>query len=124
MNKPTAEEVFESMTGHEELYIKKRFGREAEDLAETSPIRMMRSLAFILEVRAGKDHKDAYDFVMNAKQKDITELFAEEDPAADIDPSLRVETELGKETASTIETLETSPAGAWSPDSPPISTAN
>lgn len=63
--KATANEVFESLTGYEEIAVEKRFGAGVETLADGKPLRLLRALAFVQIKREGSDDAKAYDAAMN-----------------------------------------------------------
>lgn len=93
----TADEVFDSLNGFDEIAITQRFGASIGALAkngEAGIFMFLRALAFIAERRAGKGDNDAYMAAMNLSTKEANAYFA--DPADELDPA-DPETESGKD---------------------------
>lgn len=55
----TGEEMFESLTGFEEIAIGNAFGGEVSDLAQTKPTMFLRALVFVHQTRQGVSAKEA-----------------------------------------------------------------
>lgn len=72
---PTMEEFAESLTGYDEIAIAKYFGAEVGDLPGT---RFVRAMAFVGNRRQGLTDRDAYEAVMSATLKQVTEAFADD----------------------------------------------
>lgn len=78
-------EVTNSLTGFDELAIAQRFGASVEELAETSNMRFLRSLLFIVEKRReGVSDADAFKAAMSLPFGELTARFRPEDPADDL----------------------------------------
>lgn len=88
-----AEELFESLTGFDEIAITKAFKVELFDLQE-KPFLFMRAMAFILRRREGAKDAEAYQAAMEMTLGELTALFPEPEPELDPDDP---ETESGKD---------------------------
>jgi hypothetical protein len=78
----TANEVFESMTGYEELAIMNTFGANPQEVDEDGNTALVgtllgRSMVFILQRREGKSDADAYDAAMSLSTPDLLTYFAQ-----------------------------------------------
>lgn len=75
----TAEQVFDSVTGFDEIAIAQRFGRTIADLAQGDASMFMRSLVFVVKRREGANDEDAWKDAMGMSTKDtLTGFFAED----------------------------------------------
>jgi hypothetical protein len=77
----TAGEVFDSLTGHDEMAITQHFGRTISDLTD-DPSMWGRALVFVLRRRDGVNDDDARNEALAMTLKGATSYFAEE-PAAE-----------------------------------------
>jgi hypothetical protein len=92
----TADEMFFSLNGFDELAIAKHFGVQLHELhpsAGGSPFMYLRALAFIDRRRNGVADRDAFKQAMELGANAAQEYFAE--PADDLDPD-DPDTEAGK----------------------------
>lgn len=89
----SADELFESLTGFDEIAIAKAFGVELFALQE-KPFLFMRAMVFILRRREGAKDPEAHHAAMAMTLGELTELFPE--PEAELDPDAP-ETESGKD---------------------------
>lgn len=71
----TAEGVFDSLTGFDEIAIAQQFGRTVVDLAESDKTMFGRALAFIVKRRDGASDTDAKDAAFQMTLKDLNENF-------------------------------------------------
>lgn len=92
--KQTAEEVRDSVTGHDEMAIAQHFGRTFMDLMENDPLTWGRSLVFVTKRREGLNDDDARNFALDMPFKVINEEYFAE-PTADSDEETE-EVESGK----------------------------
>lgn len=79
----TASEVFESMTGYEEVAIMQTFGanpQEVDEFGNTALVGTLlgRSMVFILQRRDGKSDMDAYDAAMSLSTPALLDYFAKD----------------------------------------------
>lgn len=74
----TAEEMFESLTGYEEVAISKAFGGEIGDLASAKPTMFLRAMVFAHINRSGASASEAKDQAMKMSLKEANGYFAEE----------------------------------------------
>ncbi|HET6915737.1 MAG TPA: hypothetical protein VFH56_06560 [Acidimicrobiales bacterium] len=95
-------DLFESLTGFEEIAIAQRFGRTVLDLASSDQTMFGRALVFAGTRREGATDDDAWQTAMEMPLKQVQELVAE----ADEDESL----ESGKAEPELEPLPETSPA--------------
>ena len=72
--KPTVEDSVNSLTGFDEIAVRKRFGAELSDLSATM---MMRALVYILNLRESKDEPAAFNAAMKMPLGDIQNVFAD-----------------------------------------------
>jgi hypothetical protein len=90
MNAPTmtADEMFGSLTGFEEIAINAHFGAEITDLAEHKPITFVRALVFTCLTRTGQTAQDAKKAAMEMSITQATEYFeADEEEVMADDPT-------------------------------------
>jgi hypothetical protein len=71
----TAEEVFDSLTGFDELAIAQQFGRTVTDLAEHDPTMFGRALVFVAKRRDGAADADAKNAAFEVPLKQMNEGF-------------------------------------------------
>lgn len=81
--KVTASEVFESLTGFDEVAIAKTFGVNPNDYDSDGNSKLVgtllgRALVFVHECREGKNEHDAYTQSMSLSQKELIDYFAPE----------------------------------------------
>ena len=82
-NRLSGDEMFNSLTGFDEIAVAKSFGRSPLDLARANEeTNLLRALVFVDLRRNGSSDADAYQAVMGMSLKDIAGYFA----AADADP--------------------------------------
>ena len=74
----TGSEIFESLTGYDELVIGQRFGASPEDLEGA---KLGRCLIFTVKRREGLSDEEAYVAAMNLTLKAVTEFFTPEGDA-------------------------------------------
>lgn len=96
--RPGAQDMFNSLTGFEEIAIKRQFGVPISTLSGTKkhdgePMQFLRALVFAAERRAGATDAAAFETAQNMALGDVMAYFP--DPAPDLpdDP----ETPAGKE---------------------------
>lgn len=95
----TADEVFNSVTGFDEIAIAKHFGQQFHQIIpnkETgtgAPFGFLRVLAFVELRHGGMNDRDAYKQAMDLSVAEANGYFAE--PEHEIDPDAP-ETDLGK----------------------------
>jgi hypothetical protein len=74
--KVNADELFESLTGFEEIAVEKAFGKDPSEIANSGKmIKFLRVLAFILAKREGKNDMQAKQYCMSLPVSDLTDLF-------------------------------------------------
>lgn len=73
----TTDEVLDSLTGHEELWIADQFGKPVSGFI-LDPGMYRRILMFIVKRREGVNENDARKAVMDMQLKDVLEFFATE----------------------------------------------
>jgi hypothetical protein len=74
----TANEVFESLNGFEEIAISQHFNATVARLAENNETIFLRALLFTELVRAGKSPKDAKHEAMHWPIRDVKAFFPDE----------------------------------------------
>ena len=107
-DKPTIEEVTESLTGFDEIAIEKHFHIDWMKIAEEKPTFLPRCLLFVLRRREGMNDPDAYNAVMGMSLKDTNDVFVDD---AELDPD-DPETPSGKGAGSRDSEPVTSPPSA------------
>lgn len=91
-DRPTLEEVAESLTGFDEIAIKTHFGFHVAD--ETAPPTMYaRALIFVHQTRQGLKTQAAKDAALGMTLKDVGEYFADDEEVTPDEPA----TESGKD---------------------------
>ena len=90
----TGDEMFDSLTGFEEIAIAQAFRRTVGDLAQNDPLQLSRALVFahMHRGRVGND-VELFKQVQNMGTKAVREYFAQ---AVDVDPAAP-ESESGKD---------------------------
>lgn len=76
----TFDQLFESLTGFEEIAISERFGVSIAKLAEHNETVFMRALVFTDMVRGGMKLGDARNMVMGMRLADVKEWCLDEAP--------------------------------------------
>lgn len=89
----TAEEVFDSLTGFDEIAIAQKFGREVTELAEKSPTTWIRAMVFTVMRREGLSDVDAKQAALELTLAQTQEFFADDDEVTPDEPV----TESGKD---------------------------
>lgn len=108
----TVEEVADSLTGFDEIAIKKAFGVPFSALAPNEKgqggdvFQFLRSLVFVNLRREGENDVAAYTGAQQMTTGEVNGYFAEESA------------ESGKDSPAADETQTSSPPGASTPDSP------
>lgn len=114
----TVEEIADSLTGFDEIAIKKAFGVPFSALAPDEKgqggdvFQFLRSLAFTHRRREGDNDVTAYNAAQGLTTAEVNGYFAEESA------------ESGKDSSAPEQTPTSSQPGASSPDSPPPPTSN
>lgn len=104
----SADEVFESLTGFEEIAIASRFGASITKLANDNETIFMRALLFTELVRGGVTAVDAHKHAMLLTIGKVKAFFADEDDVVPGDP----DSESGKGEPSPASTPRTSQPSA------------
>ena len=78
----TVDEVFESLTGFEEIALDKHFGDDWVLNMRRRPAMFLRALAFVLYKRKGQDDRAAKNAAMALTARQANDMFAT-DPAGD-----------------------------------------
>jgi hypothetical protein len=73
----TAEEVFDSLTGFDEIAIAQQFGRTVSELAAKDQSMFGRALVFVVRRRDGLSDVEARDAALGLTMKGFTGFFAE-----------------------------------------------
>jgi hypothetical protein len=79
-NLPTAVEVVDSLTGFDQIAVKRSFGEAVDDMDDTV---LMRALWFVLQRRANVDDANAFQNAMRAPWGEVKAQFRRLEPAAD-----------------------------------------
>ncbi len=83
--KPTSDEVLDTLTGYDELAIEKAFGTHIEALIRGGQgLRYLRALVFAQELHNGAKHDEAKRTAMELTGKQLGERFRDEDPDDDL----------------------------------------
>lgn len=93
----TAEEVFDSLNGFDEIAIRKVFGATVLDLSNSDRLMFARSLVFTVKRREGLSDKDAHKATLEMTIKEVGDFFPE--APLEVDPDAPV-TEVGKDEGS------------------------
>lgn len=83
--RPTIEELAESLTGFEELAIKAHFDQDLSDIK--SGTMMLRALVFTQRVRGGEKAAEAKKYAMGLPIKALPDLFADDDEVTPDEPT-------------------------------------
>jgi hypothetical protein len=76
----TANEVFESLNGFDEIAIKVQFGQTVNELAgPAEAVTFLRALIFTEHRRAGMKDHPAWEAAMNMRVGDVRDYFADDD---------------------------------------------
>jgi len=73
----TAEEVFDSLTGFDEIAITQQFGRTVADLAQNDATMFARTLIFVVNRRDGISDDEARNGALGLTMKEFSTYFAE-----------------------------------------------
>jgi hypothetical protein len=73
----SAEEVFDSLTGFDEIAISQHFGRTVSELGEKDQSMFGRALVFVLKRRDGASDDEARNAALGLTMKEFTAFFAE-----------------------------------------------
>ena len=73
----TAEEVFDSLTGFDEIAISQHFGRTVSDLGSQDQSMFGRALVFVVKRREGANDDDARNAALGLTLTDLVGFFAE-----------------------------------------------
>lgn len=76
----TAEEIFDSVTGFDEIAITQAFGCPVVKLAQEDASMFGRAMVFIAKRREGASDDDARAAALAMTTKEFTEYFAEDSP--------------------------------------------
>lgn len=79
------EEFLESLTGHEELAVKRVFGDTIGDLLIGARSMYLRGLVFVHERRGGADDTAAHTAALDLPVKRVLAYFPESEDGADLD---------------------------------------
>jgi len=79
----SGEEMFESLTGYDEIAISKAFGAEIGILANDKPTMFLRAMVFSHLLRTGLKHDEAKDRSMTMTLKECNSYFVEDN---EVDP--------------------------------------
>jgi hypothetical protein len=110
----TVEELADSLTGFDEIAIKKAFGVPFSALAPNEKgeggdvFQFLRSLVFVHRRREGENDVTAYNAAQNLTTSEVNTYFAEES------------VESGKDSSPSEQTPTSSPLGVSTPDSPQL----
>ena len=114
----TVEEIADSLTGFDEIAIKKAFGVPFSALAPNEKgeggdvFQFLRALAFTHRRREGDSDITAWNTAQGMSTSEVNGFFAEESA------------ESGKDNSPSEQTPMSSPLGASSPDSPDLPTSS
>jgi hypothetical protein len=104
-------ELFESLTGFEEIAIAQRFGRTVLDLAGDDQTMFGRALIFAGQRREGATDEEAWQAAMSMPLKQVQELVVDvDDDAAETDAG---DAGKGEPEPEPEPQLETSPSSAF-----------
>lgn len=110
----TVEELANSLTGFDEIAIKKAFGATFASLSPNEKgeggdvFQFLRALVFVHRKREGDNDITAFNAAQALTTTEATSYFADESA------------ESGKDSSTPEETPTSSPPGVSSPDSPPL----
>jgi hypothetical protein len=84
--KPTADEVLESLTGYDELAIEKAFGSDVESIMSSGKgLVYLRALVFAQELHGGAKHDEAKKTALTLTVKDLNGRFRDDTDGDDPD---------------------------------------
>lgn len=86
----TGEEMFESLTGFDEVAITQHFGAEVGNLAESKPTMFLRAMVFTHLRREGRTDKEAKAESMGLTLKACNDYFADDNEPNPEDPVTEV----------------------------------
>lgn len=90
----TADDMFESLTGFDEIAVKQTFGgRTAVDLSQNDPLQFLRALIYVDQTRRGLKDKQAWNAAQGLTLGGAADYFS--DDPEEVDPEDPV-TDLGK----------------------------
>jgi hypothetical protein len=104
----TAEEMFESLTGYDEVAIAKAFSAEVTALADAKPTMFVRALVFTSLMRDGKAATDAKKAVMEMTLGQVNGYYADDVEVMADDP----QSESGKDESVPARTQRSLPRSA------------
>lgn len=113
----TADEMMESLTGFDEIFIRKHFERPIDVLGGADRLQFLRALIFTHYRREGEKEVSAYKAAQGLTLVEIKGYFAEDDELVPDDPV----TDAGKDDETPESPPASSPSGVSSPTSPPPS---
>lgn len=82
----TGEEMFESLTGFEEIGISNHFGAEVGNLAEAKPTMFLRAMVFTHLTREGLNAHEAKNRAMGMTLKECNGYFADDNEVTPEEP--------------------------------------
>jgi hypothetical protein len=85
-NRITAEEMFESLTGFDEIAIHTAFGAEIFALMDTKPTTATRALVFVAKRREGMSDYEAKNAVLGMSLKEVTAYFEDDEEVTPDEP--------------------------------------
>lgn len=94
--KQTTDEVLDSLTGHEEMWIAGQFGRTIGELIP-EPGMYRRALIFVLKRREDVNEDDARNAALDMKLKDVLEFFPTVNADDEDEEAVKVVEEAGKD---------------------------
>lgn len=97
MSALTAEEVFDSLTGFDEIAITQHFGRTVSELAEKDQSMFGRALVFVVKRREGATDDEARNAALGLAMKDYVAFFPDasvEESGKDEQPEVQPENSL------------------------------
>jgi hypothetical protein len=77
MIEQTAEDIFNSINGYDEIGIEQAFNTSIDDLQE-KPFMFLRALAFVERKHAGLNHEEAKAFAMQMSLGELQEYFPDD----------------------------------------------
>ncbi len=95
-DRPSVEEMTQSLTGFDEIAIEKHMGMDIYTDGETKPVMLLRSLVMVHKTRDGLSGPDARAAALGMKVSEVQDYFTESETAL---PDTEPETEAGKESS-------------------------
>lgn len=80
-----AGDLFASLSGHDEVEIRKEFREDVYRLAKEGPATFTRALIYVAERRDGHSVGIAYGTAMNLPQAEVTDYFTDEAEEVGVD---------------------------------------